>query len=56
MTPDRKNEPGERGLAAGRRAGSFTISTVAGRIAFDWIVPPPFGIDERSDDEFGGRS
>jgi hypothetical protein len=32
------------------------ISTAAGRIEVDWIVPPLFGIDERSDDEFESSS
>jgi hypothetical protein len=57
MTPGRQDKLTARGLAAsGWRAGSFTISTAAGRLEVDGIVRQPFGIDERSDDGLGGRS
>jgi hypothetical protein len=57
MTQGRQDERSARGVAAaGWHAGSFTISTAAGRLEVDGIVRPPFGIDERSDDKLGGRS
>jgi hypothetical protein len=56
MTPDRPSEADQRGRAFGWRTGSFTISTAAGRIEVDWIVPPPFGTDEGPDDEVEGSS
>src|SRR3954464_10322326 len=57
MKQSRQNEQGTRVLTTGGwRAASFRISTADNWLEVDGIVRPPFGIDQRANDETGNRS
>ena len=57
MTPGRQGRQEVQGPGTALwRAGSYNISTAAGRLEVEGIVRPPFGIEERTDRETGSRS